>query len=80
MKVADLQHELAKLDPNLDVLCYTEDVGLASKERAFVLLDVVGVSITQAERLRLNDGTPYLKLGSGARSSDLAIVEVTSDF
>ena len=80
MKVRDLQERLGKLDPDLDVVCYSEDEKLVPQGRGLVVLDLLAVSTAEAERLRLEDGTPYLKFDKGPASAVLAILEVTSDF
>lgn len=80
MKVGELQQHLSKLDPNLEILCHREDESLQKKHRLFQILDIESVNITDAEKVRLDDGTPYLKLGKGPASVVLVILEVTSDF
>jgi hypothetical protein len=80
MKVRELQQQLSRLDPDLEVLCYSEDATLQGKGQLFRLLDIEAVSTTQGERIRLDDGTPYLKLGNSPTSVVLAVLEVTSDF
>ena len=80
MKVRELQEQLSKLDPQLEVICYCEDEKLANESRRFILLDVVAVNTTEAKRLRLDDGTPYLKFGKGPDASTIATLEVTTDF
>jgi len=80
MKVRELQERLSKLDPELDVLCYSEDEKLLVEGRGFILLDILAVSTTEAERLRLDDGTPYLKFKKGPASETIATLEITSDF
>jgi len=62
MKVRELQEELSKLNPQLEVFCYCEDKKLVDEHRGFILLDVFAVESTKAKRIRLDDGTPYLKL------------------
>ena len=80
MKVRELQEKLSKLDPALDVMCYGEDERLLVKERGFILFDILAVNKAEAERLRLDDGTPYLTFSKGPTSEIIAILEVTSDF
>lgn len=80
MKVQELQQQLSKLDPDLEVLCYSEDATLLGRDQAFRLLDIEAVSTTRGERVRLDDGTPYLKLGKSPESIVLATLEVTLDF
>ena len=80
MKVRKLQQLLSKLDPELHVLCYTEDTNLVAAENQFRLLEIEEVNTTQGELVRLDDGTPYLKLGEGPTSRTLATLVVTGDF
>jgi hypothetical protein len=80
MKVRELQQRLNKLDPELEVLCYTEDIKLVEGNMGFRLLDIENVDTTQGEQVRLDDGTPHLKLGKGPASVTLATLEVTADF
>jgi hypothetical protein len=44
MKVRELQEHLSKLDPELDVLCYSEDEKLLTEKRGFVLFDILAVN------------------------------------
>jgi len=80
MKVRELREKLDKLDSELTVVCHCEDESLLVEGRLFILFDILAVSTTQAERLRLDDGTPYLKLERGPASVSIATLEVTSDF
>ena len=80
MKVQELQVNLGKLDPELDVVCYSEDKRLLVEGQGFILFDILAVSRAEAERLRLDDGTPYLKFESGPASATIATLEITSDF
>jgi hypothetical protein len=80
MKVRELQEHLSKLDPELEVLCYCEDERLLVEKRGFILLDILAVGTAKAERLHLEDGTPYLKFEQGPDSVEMATLEVTSDF
>jgi len=80
MKVRELQEQLSKLDPEVDVVCYSEDKGLLVEGRGFILFDVLAVSTVEAKRLRLDDGTPYLEFNSSPASAAIATIEVTSDF
>ncbi|HEY3373742.1 MAG TPA: hypothetical protein VGK02_01590 [Candidatus Aquicultor sp.] len=82
MKVRELQQELSKLDPELEVICYSEDDNLLEEGMGFRLLDIEAVNTTQGERVRLDDRfrTPYLKLGKSPHSEIFAVIEVTSVF
>jgi hypothetical protein len=80
MKVKELQERLDALDPELEIVCYSEDQDLLAEGRGFVLLNIADLNTTNAERMRLDDGTPYLKLGDGPHSSTIATLEVTTAF
>jgi hypothetical protein len=80
MKVRELQQQLSRLNPDLDVICYTEDEKLVAGNMIFRLLEIEGVDTTEGQRVRLDDGTPYLKLGKGPASVTLATLTVTADF
>ena len=80
MKVKELQEQLRKFDPELDVVCYSEDKSLSAEGRGFVLFDLLDVRTTNAERLRLGDGTPYLRFKKTKNSDTIAIMEITSSF
>ena len=80
MKVRELLQKLNKLDPDLDVLCYSEDKILQSKGQLFRIFNIEAVETTHAEMVRLQDNTPYLKLGKSPDSEVLATLEITLDF
>jgi hypothetical protein len=80
MKVRELQQRLSQLDPELDVLCYTEEEDLLPKNHGFRLLEIDGVEISEGERRRADDQVPSLKLGKGPYSEKLAFINVTGDF
>ncbi len=80
MKVRELQDHLSKLDQELNVVCYSEDEKLLVEKRSFILFDILVVNTVDAERLRLDDGTPYLKFKRGPASVAIATLEVTPDF
>ncbi len=80
MKVSELQQQLGKFNPNLEVLCYTEDARFVKAGTKFTLLDIDKVTVIQGERVRLDDGTPTLKLGKSHDSIELVALESTSDF
>ena len=80
MKVRELQEKLAKLDPEVELACYCEDEEFLVDGRHFTLFEVEAVSSSDAERVRLDDGTPYLKFGKSAASTTIGIIEITSKF
>lgn len=80
MKVRELQEHLSKLDPELDLLCYSEDEKLLTEKRGFILFNIIALNTSEGERLRLEDGTPYLKFERGPNSVTMATLEITSVF
>ena len=78
MRVKELVAELSAMDQGLEVVCYAEDEGLTGEPPW--LLDVVGVKIVEAEKLRDEQGRPQLKFGTSDRSERLVLVEVMGDF
>ncbi|HEX4054337.1 MAG TPA: hypothetical protein VHX86_08730 [Tepidisphaeraceae bacterium] len=81
MKVRELQKMLAGLDPELEVLGYTEDEELLHGRTGFLLLEFEkDINVTDAELCRLDDGAPYLKFGKSKVSTPLGILPVTANF
>jgi hypothetical protein len=82
MKVSELMAKLAKLDPNMDVFCYTEDERFATDDRPFWLLDVHSVDTTKARMGRDTNGIPtatFVDLeAKDART--FVTINVSSDF
>lgn len=80
MKVRDLQKQLAGFAPDSEVICYTEDTSLLGSGMQLRVLDIDEIKQLEAERTRLKDGTPYLKLGTSQASETLVTIVLTSDF
>lgn len=80
MTVRELQEKLSKLNPDLPVVCVSEDEKLLSERQIFRLLDIISVDVTEAEMCRLDDGTPYLKFGKSEACREIAFLDVTIDF
>jgi hypothetical protein len=78
MKIEQLIVELQKLDPNLDVVCSSEDADLLTPRHGFILFELDGVTTIEAERTRV-DGKPYFKIGPGPRSSRYAVLDISSE-
>ena len=66
MKVRELQDQLSKLNPELDVLCYTEDAELVATDYLFKLLEIEYVDTVDAQKVR---GVTMLRLSSLASRS-----------
>jgi hypothetical protein len=81
MTVKELILELSKLDPELEVLCYSEDGELLPPGHLFRLLYIESVTVNDAERRRnSDDGIPSLKFMKTEHSEKLAFLNVTVDF
>ena len=79
MKVKEVLAKLKALDPEQDVLCYCEDEGDLPQGHAFRLFEITSIEVTQAEKMRLEDNTPYLKLGKTSNSQPHVLIDITSD-
>ena len=80
MKVKDLLEKLKQLDPEMDVLCSSEDSDIQSPNHLFKLFDILAIESADAEKCRDNNGIPTLKYGKTENSTKHAIMEITSVF
>jgi hypothetical protein len=80
MKVKDLQKMLANLDPELVLVCSTEDEKFLSGNEIFKLFEIDGISASEAEKFRENNREPTLKLGKSEGSHPIGIINLISDF
>ena len=78
MKVRDLTAKLAKLDPDLDVVCVCEDAVMTDSQ--LQLFEVIDASVAQAVMGRDNMRKPLLAFGSSDAARPLVIVEITTNF
>ncbi len=78
MKVKELIERLQKLDPESEVVCYSEDPALLPDGCGFVLLEIEDVDEREAKPIRIKDNIPYLDFEYGAPKQ--ALISVTSDF
>lgn len=80
MKVKDLLSKLSGFDPEQDVLCYSEDERGLPPKHVFRLFEINGLSLTEAEKRRGEDGIPSLKLGKTECSAPHVLIDITLDF
>lgn len=80
MKVKDLIAKLEKLEPELEVYAYTEDVSLAKPNTPFHVFDIDSVDVQVAETFRDDNGSPCITFGESKSSRKLAFINVTIDF
>ncbi len=62
------------------MVSYNEDEVLVPDGQLFSSLDMIWVDVVDAERCRLEDGTPYPKIGKSNVSQAAVSLEVTLDF
>ena len=60
-KVKDVIKQLDTLNPELEILCYSEDCDQTSPNHGFRILDIVAISEVDGERTRGDDQIPSLK-------------------
>lgn len=79
MKVKELIQKLEKLDKDLDILCYTEDEDLQTKNSSFKVFEIDELNVIEGERIRLSDETPSIKIEKTQYSKKIVLLEITSD-
>jgi hypothetical protein len=79
MKVKDLLEKLSKLDPNSDVICYSEDDSLLLDGHLSRVLEIESVNSVVAEKC-LADGVATLKIGKSDASRNHVTLNITTDF
>jgi hypothetical protein len=79
MKVKDLLEKLSKLDPNSDVICYSEDESLLLDGHMFRVLEIESLDSVVAEKCRA-DGVGTLKIGNSDASQHHITLNITTDF
>lgn len=81
MKVKDLVARLSKFDPNLEVLCATEDEGLVGGDELVRFLDIQDtISPVEGTPGRDDSGAFTFSFGSGPGTRKILVIDVTSVF
>lgn len=80
MKVRELITQLEKLDPNLEVYCYTEDERFATEDRPFWIFDLQHVQTVNAELSRDAHHLPVTKFENSPSARTIVTIDVSSDF
>ena len=80
MKVSDLVSALQRLDPDLEVLCTTEDEAILPAGRDCALLDISAVSVVDSQWIGGDDRVPSLKAVPGAEPQKIAVLHITANF
>ena len=75
MKVKELREELAKLDGELDVFCYSENDALVKNPQSVFCIEYVSKSTITTSRSP--DGFPLINFSG---KEEAAILEITADF
>jgi hypothetical protein len=76
MKVKELIEKLEQQDPEIEILCYSEDF---LQEERLIFYDIKLVSTQEAEMSRV-DGRPYIYFTRTENSERFALIEITADF
>jgi hypothetical protein len=79
MTAKQLIAELSKLNPDVDVVCYSEDRELLTEGMEFRLLEIESVDTTVGEKVNL-DGTPTIRMGDPPSATIVGRLHVTLDF
>jgi hypothetical protein len=80
MKVKDLQKKLSELDPESDLLCYSEDESLQTSETVFRVFEIDSLDVVEAEKSRTKKETPTLILEKTKASTKIVLLNITLDF
>lgn len=80
MKVKELIAELSKQDPELEILCYTEDEKILPADHLFRLIDIESISVLEGEKRRGDDGVPTLKIGTEGYTQKHVIINLLTEF
>lgn len=80
MKVGELITELNKHDPELEVICYSEDERLLQGTHLFRLIEIDDIDIIEGEKRRGDDGVPTLKIGTEDYTQKHVIINLLTDF
>lgn len=80
MKVLELIEKLKKLDPSLDVLCWSEDESVQAPGHSIRIMQIIEVTTVNGEMVRCEDLIPSMKIGSTQVSAQHAVIEVSADF
>ncbi len=80
MKIRDLLAGLYTLDPNQDVLCYTEDDDFVPMGHLFRLLDVQSFEVVDEVKKRGEDDIPTMECGKSSESVEYVLLRLTTEF
>jgi len=80
MKVKELAAKLGEVDPELEIVCYSEDEDLLLPDHLFRLLTIESVDVLEAEQVRDDERVPTVKLGRSQESQPMAFLNVTGQF
>jgi len=80
MKVRELISQMEKLDPNLEVYCYTEDERFATEGRPFWVLDLQHLQTVDAVLSRDEHGLPITKFENSSSARTIVTIDVSADF
>lgn len=80
MKVKDLLARLSQLNPNIEVLVYSEDPGLLSEGESYRILEIEHVDTGKAVTDRGPMREPILCFEQSPDAREIALIHVVADF
>jgi len=80
MKVRDLISKLNQFEPDLDVVCHSDDESVLAKSGGSPLFEMNDINLVEGTMTRGPDGIPAIKFGKAPGSRKLVFVDITSDF
>ncbi len=80
MKVREIIDKLKVLDPELEVVGYTEDEDLLVAGHLFRIFLVESISVCEAEMTHTEDGLPTFRIGKTQSSKQHLVLNMTGTF
>lgn len=80
MRVKELIERLKSFDGEFEVLCYCDDDSIRGSNCGFRLFEIERVDCHNAETMKLDDGTPYLKFESTQFAQKHVLLNVVAEF
>lgn len=78
MRIGDLVAELSKLDPNMEVICSTDDPVIVGG-REWYAFDPQDVSVVDAIAQRDDEGVVHFRYEKGELSRRIAVINLAPD-
>lgn len=80
MKIKDLMARLGQLNPEIDVVVYSEDSTLLKEGQLYRVLDISNIDTARAVKGRGPMGEPSLRFEDSPAVVEIALIHVVADF